>query len=113
MKKGEDCYFAADSQGIGVFSLTTTETEQIQRTLQELLPPYSVILYNDDHHSMDHVVQALVKSVSSLTVEKAVGVMLEAHNTGRAVVITCPLEQAELYRDRIKSFGLDVSIEKA
>ena len=32
---------------------------------------------------------------------------------GRAVVITCPLEQAELYRDRLQSFGLGVSIERA
>ncbi len=39
--------------------------------------------------------------------------MLEAHNTGRAVVIVCPLEQAELYRDRIRSFNLGVTIEKS
>jgi ATP-dependent Clp protease adapter protein ClpS len=39
--------------------------------------------------------------------------MLEAHNTGQAVVITCPLEQAELYRDRIRSYGLGVTIEKS
>ncbi|MFQ6029184.1 MAG: ATP-dependent Clp protease adaptor ClpS [Dehalococcoidia bacterium] len=92
---------------------TTTETEQARRTLQEILPPYSVILHNDDHHAMDYVVEALVKSVPSLLVNDAVNIMFDAHNTGRAVVITCPLEQAELYRDRIRSFSLGVSIEKA
>lgn len=92
---------------------TTTETERAQRTLQEILPPYAVILHNDDYHAMDYVVAALVKSVPSLSVDKAVNIMLEAHNTGRAVVITCPLEQAELYRDRIGSFGLGATIEKA
>jgi len=90
-----------------------TETERIPRTLQEILPPYVVILYNDDHHAMDFVIAALLKSVPSLSTEAAVEIMFEAHNTGRAVVITCPLEQAELYRDRIRSFGLGVTIEKA
>lgn len=91
----------------------TTETEREQRTLQEILPPYNVMLHNDDHHSMDQVVDALVKSVPSLIVEEAVGIMLEAHNSGVAIVITCPLEQAELYRDRIRTFGLGVTIERA
>ena len=91
----------------------TTETERVPRTLQEILPPYSVILHNDDHHSMDYVIASLLKSVSSLTTEDAIEIMFEAHNTGRAVVISCPLEQAELYRDRIASFALGVSIEKA
>lgn len=92
---------------------TDTDTEINTRLLQSLLPPYSVILHNDDHNSMDHVIAALLKSVSSLSTEEAINIMIEAHNTGRAVVITCPLEQAELYRDRIRSFGLGVSIEKA
>ena len=92
---------------------TTTETEQEQRTIQEILPPYNVMLHNDDHHSMGQVVDALVKSVPSLIVEEAVGIMLEAHNSGVAIVITCPLETAELYRDRIRTFGLGVTIEKA
>ena len=92
---------------------TTTETERKQRTLQEILPPYTVILHNDDYHSMDYVVESLCKSVESLSVEKATAIMLETHNTGRAAVIMCPLEQAELYRDRIASFGLTATIEKA
>jgi ATP-dependent Clp protease adapter protein ClpS len=62
---------------------------------------------------MDYVVSALLKSIPSLTAEEAVNIMLEVHNSGQAVVITCPLEQAELYRDRIGSFGLGVTIEKA
>ena len=94
------------------FFNTTIETEREQRTLQEILPPYLVILHNDEYHSMDYVVESLCKSVQSLSVEAAVEIMLEAHNTGRAVVIACPLEQAELYRDRIASFGLAATIEK-
>ncbi len=94
-------------------SLATTETERSSRTLQQTLPPYAVILHNDEVHSMDFLVESLLNSVSSLTSEQAVGVMLEAHESGRAVVIVCPLEQAELYRDRLRTFGLGVTIEDA
>ena len=92
---------------------TTTETSRFVEELRNILPPYSVILHNDDVHSMDFVVAALLKSVESLGKEEAITIMLEAHNTGRAVVITCPLEHAELYRDRLRSFNLGVTIEKA
>ena len=77
------------------------------------LPPYAVILHNYDHNEMDFVVSALLKSVSSLSREDALRIMLEAHNTGQALVIVCPLEHAELYRDRLRSFTLGVTIEKA
>ena len=97
-----------------IIATTTPDTdiEVLDRALEEKLPRYSVILYNDDYHSMDYVVEALVKSVPDLIVEEAVGIMFEAHNTGSAVVIVCLLEQAELYRDRIQSYGLGVSIKK-
>ena len=90
-----------------------TDADALHRTLTERLPPYAVVLYNDDYHAMDYVVVALVKSVPQLTVEEAAGIMLEAHNTGSAVVVVCVLEQAELYRDRIQSYGLGVSIRRA
>ena len=88
-------------------------TEERASTLAEHLPPYSVILHNDESHSMEYVVQALVKSVPELSTERAIEIMLEAHTSDRALVVSCPLERAELYRDRIRTFGLGVSIEKA
>lgn len=82
-----------------------------QRAWTKLLPPYRVILYNDDVHSMDHVVHALLTSVPGLSSQAAAAIMFEAHNTGSAVVTVCPLEQAELYRDRLQSHGLTATIE--
>jgi len=99
--------------------MTTTETtprheEQADASeKQAILPPWSVILHNDDHNDMLHVVQSLVKSVPNLGTPRATKIMLEAHNTGRAVVTTCPLELAELYRDRLGTFGLTATIERA
>jgi ATP-dependent Clp protease adaptor protein ClpS len=79
---------------------------------RRLLPPYKVILHNDDHNGMDHVVQALQKSIPGMSLGKAVAIMWEAHTSGKAVVIVCYLEQAELYQQRILSFGLTATIEK-
>lgn len=75
------------------------------------LPPWIVILHNDDHNSMDHVVESLVKSVPRLSVEAAVEIMLTAHNHGQAAVTTCPKETAELYRERLEQCGLTSTIE--
>ena len=93
-------------------TMPDVDVESLRRTLNARLPRYAVILYNDDYHSMDYVVDALVKSVPDLTVESAVGIMFEAHNTGSAVVIVCVLEQAELYKERIQGYGLGVSIRR-
>jgi ATP-dependent Clp protease adaptor protein ClpS len=79
--------------------------------LTRLLPPWRVILHNDDHNSMDHVVASLLKCVHSLDLERAVEIMLTAHNHGEAEVIACPKETAELYRERLESCGLTATIE--
>ena len=76
------------------------------------LPPYKVILHNDDHNQMDHVVQSLRKSVPGMSLAKAAAIMWEAHTAGKAIVIACPLELAELYQQRLQSFGLTATIEK-
>jgi ATP-dependent Clp protease adaptor protein ClpS len=91
----------------------TPDTLPEQRERPRLLPPWKVLLWNDDHNDMLHVVRSLVKSVPSLSTRQAFAIMLEAHNSGKALVITCPLEHAELYRDRIHTFGLTATIEPA
>ncbi|MCK9487143.1 MAG: ATP-dependent Clp protease adaptor ClpS [Dehalococcoidia bacterium] len=94
----------------------TTEAPARQgqtRPIEETLPPYVVILHNDDHNTMDGVVYALLASVPELDIERAVEVMLAAHHHGQADVISCPLERAELYRDRLEQRGLTATIRKA
>ena len=88
------------------------EPEVRERPLGETLPPYRVLLHNDDVNEMAHVVRALLASVPELSTPRATAIMLEAHLRGRAKVIACPLERAELYRDRLQSFGLSATIER-
>jgi ATP-dependent Clp protease adaptor protein ClpS len=90
----------------------TITTPDIDREVfNKLCPPYKVILYNDDNHSMDYVVVALVKSVPSLNEQDAEEIMFTAHTEGTAVVIVVPQETAEYYQERILSFGLGCTIE--
>jgi ATP-dependent Clp protease adaptor protein ClpS len=88
---------------------TTTDIDLT--LLRRLCPPYKVLLHNDDHNDMAHVVQALVRTIPHLSLDQAVRIMLTAHFHGIAVVIICPRETAEFYRERLEYFGLTVTIE--
>ncbi len=84
-----------------------------EERLKKALPPYRVVLHNDDHNTMDHVVRSLLRCVPSLTVERAAEIMFEAHNHGKASVIVCPKEAAEHYREGLESCALTATIERA
>lgn len=80
---------------------TIPRTDLDEEALLALVPPWRVVLHNDDHNTMEHVVESLVRCVPSLTVEAAAAIMLEAHTEGRATVVECPKEAAEHYRDAL------------
>jgi ATP-dependent Clp protease adaptor protein ClpS len=81
----------------------TTETLPREETRTRRVPPYHVILDNDDHHSMEFVVGVLCE-VLGCPVEQAVQLMLEAHTSGRAVIWTGPREVAELKAEQVQTF---------
>jgi ATP-dependent Clp protease adaptor protein ClpS len=81
----------------------STEPRQREETRTRRLPPYNVILENDDHHTMEFVVEVLQK-VLGCTIERAVQFMLEAHESGRAIIWTGPKEVAELKAEQVTSF---------
>lgn len=93
-------------------TLPPPTTEERTRTFEEIQPPATLVLHNDDVNSMDHVVHALLVSVPEVDLERAAEIMLIAHNHGEADVIRCPLERAELYRDRLESHGLTATIRR-
>ena len=83
--------------------LASTKAQPREETRTRLLPPYHVILENDDLHSMDFVIDVLCK-VLGCPVEHAGLLMMEAHTTGRAVIWTGPKEVAELKAEQVGSF---------
>jgi ATP-dependent Clp protease adaptor protein ClpS len=64
------------------------------------IPPYNVVLLNDDHHSMEFVIEVLCK-VLGCSLERGYQLMEEAHTSGRAIIWTGPKEVAELKAEQI------------
>lgn len=91
--------------------LSQVESEELIRLRAQLLPPYRVILFNDDHNGMDFVVAVLLRLVNQLTAPRAIEIMLTAHLAGQAVVVVCPRESAEYYQERLSGYGLIATIE--
>ena len=74
-------------------------------------PKYKVLLHNDPVNTMDYVVETLRQVVPQLSEQDALNVMLETHNNGIGLVITCDLEPAEFYSESLKAKGLTSTIE--
>ena len=82
--------------------LAATETRPIDEIRTRLIPPYNVILLNDDHHSMEFVMEVLSK-VLGVAAERAYQFMMEAHDSGRAIIWTGTKEVAELKLEQMQS----------
>tara|TARA_Y100001968_G_scaffold297881_1_gene307325 strand:- start:771 stop:1145 length:375 start_codon:yes stop_codon:yes gene_type:complete len=96
-----------DSRAIG-----STVIEKETKSLSKQSPRYNVLLHNDPVNAMDYVVITLREIVPQLSDQDAIAIMLEAHNTGVGLVITCDLEPAEFYAERLNAKGLTSTIEK-
>jgi ATP-dependent Clp protease adaptor protein ClpS len=83
--------------------IIVTNPETDEATQPRLLPPYNVILENDEHHSFEFVVMVLCRALG-YSVERAYRCTLEAHNAGQAVVWTGSKEVAELKLEQILTF---------
>jgi ATP-dependent Clp protease adaptor protein ClpS len=80
-----------------------TKTSPREKTSQRRIPPYHIILENDDYHSQTFVVSVLCKALGH-SVERAFQIMLQAHLSGRAIVWTGPKEVVELKAEQISTF---------
>lgn len=72
---------------------------------------WAVVLWNDEVNSMEFVIETLIK-ILNFNLEKAEHHMIEAHKTGRTIVLLTHKELAELRAEQLGSVGLTVSIEK-
>ena len=70
----------ADEPATEAPTRTTTKAppEERTRSLDETLPPHTVVLHNDEVNEMNFVVSALMGSVPELTSERAAEVVLKA-----------------------------------
>jgi ATP-dependent Clp protease adaptor protein ClpS len=77
-----------------------------------MLPPWKVLLHNDDKNTIEDVVKTIVQLVH-LSEQDAEHRTQEAHRTGVALLIVTHKERAELYREQFASKGMTVTIEPA
>jgi ATP-dependent Clp protease adaptor protein ClpS len=74
-------------------------------------PRYNVILWNDDDHSYDYVIEMMQKLFGHEE-EKGYLIAKEVDKQGKAICLTTTLEHAELKRDQIHAYGPDKLIER-
>jgi ATP-dependent Clp protease adaptor protein ClpS len=70
------------------------------------VPLYNVVLLDDDQHTYEYVVEMLEKLFACGETD-AWNHAVEVDTTGRTVVMTCELAQAEFGRDQILAYGAD------
>lgn len=75
------------------------------------IPRYHVILWDDDAHTYEYVIQMLMQ-LFGYPFEKAYQMAREVDLSGRCIVLTTTKEHAELKRDQIHAFGRDPLIEE-
>ena len=82
--------------------------EKEERTLR--IPKYHVVLFDDDVHTYDYVIEMLMKLFGH-SEAKAFQMAQEVDRSGRVIVDTTTKERAELKRDQIHAYGPDWRIE--
>jgi ATP-dependent Clp protease adaptor protein ClpS len=104
----------AESPSVGT---AVNESAPVKRPLKPVrppkeLPPFRVLLHNDDVNTFEHVVESIV-TLTTLNTEEALLRALEAHENGVALLLVTHQERAELYQEQFTSVQLTVTIEPA
>ncbi len=88
-----------------------TATQERPQTHQQVeqLPPYNVVLLNDDDHTYEYVIEMLLRLFG---IEPGRGFLMAkmVDAQGRVNIVTTHKELAELRRDQIHAFGRDQRI---
>jgi ATP-dependent Clp protease adaptor protein ClpS len=74
------------------------------------LPPWRVLLHNDDVNDIGYVVETIIE-LMRFNPRIALMQTLTAHQRGLALLVTTHREHAELLQDQFKSKSLTVTIE--
>lgn len=85
---------------------TQVAPELAQDTETRLAPLFHVILFDDQEHTYEYVIE-MVTRIFRKPWGRALEHAVEVDRTGRTILATCALEVAELRRDQIRGFGGD------
>lgn len=93
---------AADETTVATLSEPKTSTTTATRRM----PPYHVIILNDEEHTFEYVIELLAKLFGHSRT-KGEELAWTIHTQGRAVVYTTHKEKAELKREQVLAYGPD------
>src|SRR5690606_37346862 len=84
----------------------TSSTQTKTQNKIKPLPPYHVVLLDDNDHSVEYVM-AMLNELFAVPHEAGYELAMEVDRHGRAVVLTTHKERAELKREQIHAYGPD------
>ena len=87
------------------------EVETVTTTNTRTIPPWNVVLLDDDDHSYEYVI-LMLGAVFGLPVPKGMQHAEEVDATGRTIVLTTSREHAELKQEQCHAFGPDPGIPR-
>ncbi len=99
-----------EDSGSGASAPVKQPRKAPRKTPPKQLPPWKVLLHNDDKSAMETVVK-VIRQLTPLKKEEAIVRMMEAHTTGVSLLLTTHQERAELYVEQFATFSLTVTIE--
>ena len=97
---------AVENPETGVARPETATREHAEAARPKRLPPYAVILHNDNLNTFEFVIETIQK-VFHYDEQRATKLTMEAHRTGRAAVWSGQKEHAELKAELVRSRGAD------
>jgi ATP-dependent Clp protease adaptor protein ClpS len=96
------------SLGSNESTIRTVVRPRAQNLLRRL-PPFAIVLHNDDINTFDFVIEVLCE-VFKYDIAKAAQLTLMVHHAGQGIVWTGSLEVAELKAEQIRGCGADPTV---
>jgi len=110
-EQGHQAAFEPSDEGTATATKSVPVKAEPKRKPKRL-PPFKVLLHNDEVNTFDHVISAVVK-LASLPMEEAIVKTVEAHEAGVALLLVTHLERAELLQEQFASMLITVTFEAA
>ena len=86
--------------------------DEDEKRKRKRLPRYKVILWNDEDHTFQYVIN-MMRKIFGYDTTRGMIIATGVHTCGKITVATLPLEVAELRRDQIRSFGPDPFLDQS
>lgn len=99
------------SGAVAVETIVAPKQEVKQDRKPKRQPKYNVILWDDDDHTYEYVIEMMMV-IFGHAPEKGFQIAKEVDLQGRAICLTTTMEHAELKRDQIKAYGKDHRMPK-